>query len=50
MEKIEKSSYRSLYECIISDQVPPEDIAAYLNDKGFNRYYSRHRGMPKRTI
>ena len=36
-------SYESLYDCIVSDQVPPEDIAFYFEDMGFKKYYDNRK-------
>ena len=35
MKKLKKSEYENLAECIVSDQVPPQDVAEYFEDKKF---------------
>lgn len=37
--KIKEKDYEDIYDCIITDQVSPDQTAKYLDDKGFYRYY-----------
>ena len=49
-EKIKKSEYESLYDCIVSDQVPADHIAKYFQDEGFYSYYTRRKNGNQRSI
>jgi hypothetical protein len=40
--KLKKSEYENLAECIVSDQVPPQDIAEYFEDKKFYKFYKEN--------
>ncbi len=40
--KISKSEYKSLAECIKTEQVPAERIAVYFKDKSFYNYYKKY--------
>lgn len=37
--KIKKKDYEDIYDCIVTDQVSPDQTAKYLDDKGFYKYY-----------
>ena len=41
--KIKKKNYKSIAECITSDQVSANTIALYFNDKKFYKYYITNR-------
>ena len=41
-KKLKKSEYENLAECIVSGQVPPQDIAEYFKDKKFYKYYKKN--------
>ena len=36
---IEKQTYQAILECILSGQVPSNEISLYFNDKKFYQYY-----------
>lgn len=38
-KKIKKEDYEDLYDCIVSDQVPADEIAEYFEDEEFYMYY-----------
>lgn len=38
---IKKNNYKNLYDCIVTDQVPENEIAEYFKDKGFYNYYKK---------
>ena len=40
---IKKKDYKSIAECITSDQVSANTIALYFNDKKFYKYYTKNR-------
>ena len=42
---IKQSEYEDIYDCIVSDQVPHEDVAQYLEDKNFYKYYIKRRTL-----
>lgn len=42
-QKLKKSEYESLYDCIVSDQVPADHIVKYFQDEGFYSYYKRRK-------
>ena len=37
--KVKKEDYENIYDCIVTDQVPPDVINEYFEDKNFYRYY-----------
>ena len=37
--KVKKENYEDLYDCIVSDQVPADEIAEYFEDEEFYMYY-----------
>ena len=37
--KVKKENYEDLYDCIVSDQVPADEIAEYFEDEEFYEYY-----------
>ena len=37
--KVKEKDYEDIYDCIVTDQMPPDVINEYLQDKNFNRYY-----------
>lgn len=48
MEKkqiVTQDKYEDIYECIVSDQVSPNETAEYLEDKGFYKYYIKRRTL-----
>jgi hypothetical protein len=44
-EKVNKKDYEDIYDCIVSDQVPPNQTAEYLEDMGFYKYYIKRRAL-----
>ena len=44
-EKVNKKDYEDIYDCIVSDQVPPDQTAEYLEDMGFYKYYIKRRSL-----
>lgn len=38
-QSIKKEDYEDIYDCIVTDQVPPNQTAEYLDDMGFYKYY-----------
>lgn len=42
---IKKEQYEDIYDCIVSDQVPPRETAEYLEDMGFYKYYIKRRAL-----
>jgi hypothetical protein len=48
MEKkqiVTQDKYEDIYDCIVSDQVSPNETAEYLEDKGFYKYYIKRRTL-----
>ena len=43
--KVKKEQYEDIYDCIVSDQVSPNETAEYLEDKGFYKYYIKRRTL-----
>ena len=43
--KLKKEEYEDIYDCIVSDQVPPNEIAEYLEDRTFYKYYIKRRTL-----
>ncbi len=37
--KVKEEDYENIYDCIVTDQVPPDVINEYFQDKNFYRYY-----------
>ena len=37
--EVKKEKYDDIYDCIVSDQVSPNETAEYLEDKNFYKYY-----------
>ena len=37
--KVKEKDYEDIYDCIVTDQVPPDVINEYFQDKNFHRYY-----------
>ena len=44
-QKVNKKEYEDIYDCIVSDQVPPKETAEYLEDMEFYKYYIKRRTM-----
>ena len=44
-QEIKKEQYEDIYDCIVSDQVPPDQTAEYLEDMGFYKYYIKRRSL-----
>jgi len=44
-EKVNKKDYEDIYDCIVSDQVPPRITAEYLEDINFYKYYIKRRAL-----
>jgi len=44
-EKVNKDKYEDIYDCIVSDQVSPNETAEYLEDKDFYKYYIKRRTL-----
>ena len=43
--KLKKEQYENIYDCIVSDQVPPNEMAEYLEDMSFYKYYIKRRTL-----
>ena len=43
--KVKKEDYEDIYDCIVTDQVPPDVVNEYFEDKNFYRYYIIRRGQ-----
>ena len=43
--KLKKEQYEEIYDCIVSDQVSPNQTAEYLDDMGFYKYYIKRRTL-----
>jgi hypothetical protein len=43
--KLKKEKYEDIYDCIVSDQVSPNEIAEYLQDMSFYKYYIKRRTL-----
>jgi len=43
--KLKKEEYEDIYDCIVSDQVSPQQTAEYLDDMGFYKYYIKRRSL-----
>ena len=41
--KVKKEDNENIYDCIVTDQVPPGIINEYFQDKNFYRYYITRR-------
>ena len=48
--KIKKEDYESIYDCIVTGQVPPNVINEYFEDKNFHRYYIIRRGQNEHKV
>ena len=44
-KKLKKEEYEAIYDCIVSDQVPPKETAEYLEDMEFYKYYIKRRTL-----
>jgi spermidine synthase len=44
-KKPKKKDYEHLYDCIVSDQVSPQETAEYLDDMEFYKYYIKRRTL-----
>ena len=40
--KVDKKDYQDLLDCIKSDQVSAPEIAEYLGDRGFYKFYKKN--------
>ena len=52
-KKLNKEEYENIYDCIVSDQVSPEETAEYLDDMEFYKYYIKRRtlgGLWKKNV
>jgi len=43
--KLKKEEYEDIYDCIVSDQVSPNEMAEYLEDMSFYKYYIKRRTL-----
>ena len=43
--KLKKEEYEDIYDCIVSDQVPPNEMSEYLEDMNFYKYYIKRRTL-----
>ena len=43
--KLKKEQYEDIYDCIVSDQVTPNEMAEYLEDMSFYKYYIKRRTL-----
>ena len=39
LKKIKESEYTLYYDCIVTDQMHPNDVAELLEDKNFKKYW-----------
>jgi len=39
--KIKEKDYKYIYDCIVSEQVSPDRIAKYFEDKKFLKYWRK---------
>ena len=44
---IKKSEYENLYDCIRTEQVPPDQVAYWFTDKKFFKWYRTRRDDKK---
>lgn len=44
---IKKHEYENLYDCIRTDQVPPDQIAYWFTDEKFFKWYKNQRDEKK---
>ena len=40
---IKKDEYSNLYDCILTDQVPPDQVAYWFSDEKFFNWYKKQR-------
>jgi hypothetical protein len=40
---IKRNEYENLYDCIRTDQVPPDHVAYWFSDKKFFEWYKKQR-------
>ena len=45
--KIKESEYPLYYDCMVTDQMDPSDIAKLLEDKGFKKYWKDKKKLEK---
>lgn len=45
LKKVEEKDYEDIYDCIVTDQVSPNQTAEYLEDRSFYKYYIKRRAM-----
>ena len=43
--KVKKEQYEDIYDCIVSDQVSPNETAEYLEDRDFYKCYIKRRTL-----
>ena len=43
--EVKKEEYEDIYDCIVSDQISPNETAEYLEDKNFYKYYIKRRTL-----
>ena len=48
--KIKKDEYSNLYHCILTDQVPPDQIAYWFSDKNFFKWYKKQEKLNGRSL
>jgi hypothetical protein len=44
---IKRNDYPLYYDCIVTDQMHPSDIAELLEDKGFKKYWNNKKKLEK---
>ena len=44
---IKRNDYPLYYDCIVTDQMHPSDIAELLEDKGFKKYWNDKKKLEK---
>ena len=44
---IKKSEYENLYDCIRTDQVPPDQVSYWFSDEKFLKWYRNQRDDKK---
>jgi len=48
--KIKKDEYDNLYDCIKTDQVPPNQIAYWFSDENFFNWYKKQEKLNGRSL
>ena len=46
VKEVKRKDYKKIADCIISDQVPSDEVVWYFNDKKFYKWYTKHYREP----